>query len=59
MHSPVLRGGKFIKEGKCTLLFGQKNMHVVKGRTGELVKEILKQAKEKNSNHITTTVSFG
>ena len=34
MHSPLLSGGKFVKEGKCTIVFGRKNAHVVKGRTG-------------------------
>ena len=45
MYSPLISGGKFVKEGKCRLVFGQKNVHIVKGRTGELVKEIMKQAK--------------
>ena len=58
MHSPLLSGGKFVKEGKCTLVFGRKNVHVIKERTGELVKEIMKQAKEENSNDIVTTVPF-
>ena len=58
MHSPLLSSGKFVKEGKCTLVFGRKNVHVIKGRTVELVKEIMKQAKEKNSNDIVMTVSF-
>ena len=58
MHSPLLSGGKFVKEEKCTLVFGRKNAHVVKGQTGELVKEIMKQTKEKNSDDIVTTVPF-
>ena len=35
MHSPLLRGGTFVKQGKYTLVFGRKNTHVVKGQTGE------------------------
>ena len=31
MHSPLLGSGKFVKEGKCTLVFGRKNAHIVKG----------------------------
>ena len=42
MHSPLLSGGKFFKEGKCALVFGRKNAHVVKVRTEETVKEIKK-----------------
>ena len=58
IHSPLLSGGKFVKEGKCTLVFGRKNAHVVKGRTGELVKEIMKQVEEKNSDDIVMTAPF-
>ena len=39
MHSPLFSGKRFVKEGKCTLVFGRKDAHVVKGRTGELIKE--------------------
>ena len=48
----------FVKEGKCTLVIGRKNGHVVKGRTGELVQQIMKQAEEKNSDDIVMTVLF-
>ena len=58
MHSSLLNGGKFVKEEICTLVFGRKNAHVVKRRTGKLIKEIMKQAKEKNSNDIVMTVPF-
>ena len=37
IHSSLLSGGKFVKEEKCTLVFGRKNAHMVKGQTGELV----------------------
>ena len=37
MNSPLLSGGKFVKEGKCTLVFRRKNAHIAKGRTEELV----------------------
>ena len=57
IHSPLLSGGEFVVGGKCTLVFGRKNAHIVKGRTGELVKEIMKQA-EDNSDDIVITVSF-
>ena len=58
MHPSLLNGGTFVKEEICTLVFGRKNAHVVKGRTGELVKEIMKQAEEKNSDDIFMTVPF-
>ena len=58
MHSPLLSGGVFVKEGDCTLVFGRKNAHIVKGQTGELVKAIMKQAEAKNSNDIVMTVPF-
>ena len=58
MNSPLLSGRKFVKEGKCTLVFRRKNAHVVKGQTGELVREIMKQAEEKNSDDIVMTVPF-
>ena len=58
MHSPLLSGGKFAKEGKCTFVFGRKNAHVIKGRKGELVKEMMKQTKEENSSDIVMTVPF-
>ena len=58
MHLPLLSGGKFVKEVKCTLVFEKKNTHVVKGQIGELVKEIMRQAEEKNSDDIVMTVLF-
>ena len=58
MHSPLLSGGRFVKKGKYTLVYGQNNGHVVKRRTGKLVKEKMKQAKEENSNDIVMTVPF-
>ena len=58
IHSPLLSGRKFVKEGKCTLVFGRKNAHVVKGQTGGLVKKIMKQVEEKNSDDIVMTVPF-
>ena len=58
MHSLLLSGGKYIKERKCTLVFGRKNAHVVKEQTGELVKKIMKQAEEKNSDDIVMRVPF-
>ena len=58
MHLPLLSGGRFVKLGKCTLVFGRKNAHVVKEQTGELVKKIMKQAEEKNSDDIVMTVPF-
>ena len=58
IDSPLLSGGKLIKEGKYTLVFGRKNAHVVKGQTGEVVKAIMKQAKEKNSDDVVITVPF-
>ena len=39
-------------------MFGQKNTHIVMGRTGKLLKEIMKQAKENNSDDIVVIVSF-
>ena len=33
MHLPLLRGGEFVVEGKCVLVFRQKNTHIIKGRT--------------------------
>ena len=58
MHSPLLGGGKFVKEGICTLVFGRKNAHIVKGQTGTLVQHKIKQAEEKNKEDIVMTVSF-
>ena len=58
MHPPHLSGRKVVKEGKCTLVFGRKNAHIVKVRTGELVKKITKQAEEKNSDDIVMIVPF-
>ena len=58
MHSPLLSGIKSVNEGKFTLVFGRKNAYVVKGRTGELVKKIMKQVEEKNSDDIVMTVPF-
>ena len=58
MHSPLLSGGVFVKEGECTLVFGRKNAHIVKGKTGELVKAIMKQAKAKYSKDIVMTLPF-
>ena len=58
IDSPLLSGGQLIKEGKYTLVFGRKNAHVVKGQTGEVVKAIMKQAKEKNSDDVVITVPF-
>lgn len=58
IHSPLLGGGKFVKEGKCTLVFGRKNAHIVKGETGKLVQRIIKQAEEKNKDDIVMTVPF-
>ena len=42
----------FVKEGKCTLIFGKENAHIVKGHTGRLVQQIIKQAVEKNKEDI-------
>ena len=56
-HSLLLSGGKFVKEEKCTLVFGRENTHVVKGRTGDLVHQ-KKQAEDKNSDDIVMTVPF-
>ena len=39
-------------------IFKRKNAHVVKGRTGESVQQIMKQVEEKNNNGIVITVSF-
>ena len=58
MHSPLLGSGTFVNEGKCTLVFGRENAHVVKGRTGRLVQQIIKQAEEKNKDDIIMTVPF-
>ena len=58
MHSPLLSGRKFIKEGKCTLVFGRKNTYVVKGHTREQVQQIMKKVEEKNSDDIVMTVPF-
>ena len=58
MHSPLLSGGTFVKEDKCTLVFGRENVHIVQGRTGELVQYIIKQAEEKNKDDIVMTVPF-
>ena len=58
IHSPLLSGRKIFKKGKCTLVFGSKNSHMVKGQTGELVKKIMKQAEEKNCDDIVMTVPF-
>ena len=58
MHSPLLGGGTFVKEGKCTLVFGRENAHIVKGSIGKLVQQIIKQAEEKNKDDIVMTVQF-
>ena len=39
MPSPLLSGSTFVKKGKYTLVFEQKNAHVDKGQTGELVEK--------------------
>ena len=52
MHSPLLGGGIFVKEGKCTLVFGREKTHIVKGCTGKLVQHIIEQAEEKNKGDI-------
>ena len=38
--------------------FRTQNAHIVKGKTGELVKAIMKQAEAKNSKDIVMTVPF-
>ena len=58
MYSPLLSGGKFVKEEKCTLVFKRNNAHVVKGQTGKLIREIMKQAEEKNNDDIVMIVPF-
>ena len=58
MHSPLLGGEKFVKEGKCTLLLGRENAHIVKCRTGKSVQQIIKQAEEKNKHDIVMIVPF-
>ena len=58
MYSQVLSGENFVKEGKCTLVFGRENAHVIQGRTGELVQQIMKQAVDKNNDGIVMTVQF-
>ena len=35
--------GEFVKKG-WTLVFGQHNVHVIKGSTGELIKQIMNKA---------------
>ena len=57
MYSSLISGGKFVKKG-CSLVFEQKNAHIVKGRTGELVKEVMKQDKQENIEDIVMTVPF-
>ena len=39
-------------------MFGRENAHVVQGRTGELVQQIIKQAEDKNNNDIVMTIPF-
>ena len=56
MHSPLLSDGKFVQ--KCTLVFGRKHAHIVKGPTGELIKEIMKNAEQEDSNNIVLSVPF-
>ena len=58
MHSPLLSGGVFVTEGDCTLVFGRENAHILKGKTGEVVKAIMKQAEKTNSDDIVMTVPF-
>ena len=58
MHSPLLSGGTFVKEDKCTLVFGRENAHIVQGCTRKLVQQIIKQAEEKNKHDIVMTVPF-
>ena len=57
MHSPLLSGGKFVKKG-CTLVFGRENAHVVKGKTGEIIKRIITKAEAEDSTDIVMTVPF-
>ena len=40
------------------LVSRQKNAHIFKGRMGEVVQEIMKQAKEKNNKDTNMTVLF-
>ena len=58
IHSPLLSGGTFVNEGKYTLVFGRENAHVVQGRTGKSVQQIIKQADEKNKHDIVMTVPY-
>ena len=57
MHSPLLSGEKFVKKG-CTLVFGRENAHVVKGKTGEIIKQIITKAESKDSTDIIMIVPF-
>ena len=57
MHSPPLSGGKFVKK-RCTLVFGRENAHIVKGKTGEIVKRIITKAKGEDSTDIVMAVPF-
>ena len=58
MYSPLLSDRKFVNNGKYILVFGSNDVHVVNGRTGELVKEIMKQTRKENSDDIVMTVPF-
>ena len=57
MHSPLLSGGNFFKKG-CILVFGQKNLHIIKEQTGELIQQIMKKAEQEDSDDIVMKVPF-
>ena len=58
MHSPLLSGGKFVKQG-CTLVFDTPNAHILKGKTGDKIKKIVSEAElEGNNDDIVMTVPF-
>ena len=57
MHSPLLNGEKFVKKG-CTLVFLQRNAHVIKRSTWELIKQIMNTAEREDSDDIVMTVPF-
>ena len=42
IYSPLLSGRKFVKKG-CTLVLSRRNVHVIKGSTGELIQQIMKK----------------
>ena len=56
IHSPLFSVSKFVKNG-CQLFFDTLNTQVVNGTTG-IIKSIIKEAENNNSNDIIMTIPF-